>query len=328
MIFILKNKMSDIVDLKNKSEEKNISLNSKTPESSSNNIIKEQEENNIEKEEEIPQKKSDIHFPSSTIETHNSINSDLLKNDKIKLNQIIPDYMNNNTNNNNESNKFNFFQSKKINSTDTKDNNKEIISDNKTCFCNCTKTRCIKKYCECFANNKYCKDCHCINCMNIAEISCIDMQKESIEEKIFCTCSKSNCKKKYCDCYKSSIKCTDKCRCVNCKNSLMPSFNVEYSSNKTNESNLNIINNDNNNLNDKDNISSNINNSINNEKDEKDSSYSKNNNNKDSNYSSNCDEYLIQRVSIFICNTQTVINVEKFTKEMMLINKKRKRGKK
>jgi len=51
-----------------------------------------------------------------------------------------------------------------------KDKRKEInINDfsfrkDKPC-CSCTKTRCIKKYCECFANNKYCINCYCKNCI-------------------------------------------------------------------------------------------------------------------------------------------------------------------
>ncbi len=52
-----------------------------------------------------------------------------------------------------------------------------------------------KKYCECFSNN--------IN-----------------DEKIYVTfsCTKSNCNKKYCECYKLGEKCNINCRCVNCLN--------------------------------------------------------------------------------------------------------------
>ena len=35
---------------------------------------------------------------------------------------------------------------------------------------------------------------------------------------IFCTCSKSGCNKKYCECYKEGLKCNIKCRCANCLN--------------------------------------------------------------------------------------------------------------
>lgn len=33
-----------------------------------------------------------------------------------------------------------------------------------------------------------------------------------------CNCKKSNCLKKYCECYQAGIKCTDLCKCDSCKN--------------------------------------------------------------------------------------------------------------
>lgn len=38
------------------------------------------------------------------------------------------------------------------------------------------------------------------------------------EKMIICTCSKTNCNKKYCECYKKGINCNSECRCINCKN--------------------------------------------------------------------------------------------------------------
>ena len=35
---------------------------------------------------------------------------------------------------------------------------------------------------------------------------------------VTCTCTKSNCNKKYCECYKSGKMCNVNCRCLNCKN--------------------------------------------------------------------------------------------------------------
>lgn len=32
--------------------------------------------------------------------------------------------------------------------------------------CNCQKSRCIKLYCECYANGVYCNDCNCLDCLN------------------------------------------------------------------------------------------------------------------------------------------------------------------
>ncbi len=51
--------------------------------------------------------------------------------------------------------------------------NSEILSlkekeeeKNKTHKCNCKKSRCLKLYCECFANGEYCIGCSCQDCFN------------------------------------------------------------------------------------------------------------------------------------------------------------------
>ena len=80
----------------------------------------------------------------------------------------------------------------------------------------------MKKYCECFSNNKICTNCLCLDCKN-KDIYTASQNKENIQnnntkEKVFCTCSKSGCNKKYCECYKEGLKCNIKCRCVKCLN--------------------------------------------------------------------------------------------------------------
>ena len=35
--------------------------------------------------------------------------------------------------------------------------------------CNCTKSQCLKLYCECFANGEFCNNCNCNNCNNNLE---------------------------------------------------------------------------------------------------------------------------------------------------------------
>ena len=32
--------------------------------------------------------------------------------------------------------------------------------------CNCTKSQCLKLYCDCFANGEFCFNCNCNNCFN------------------------------------------------------------------------------------------------------------------------------------------------------------------
>jgi hypothetical protein len=54
----------------------------------------------------------------------------------------------------------------------------------------------------------------------------IEYRKEGAEEElglaekvdITCNCTKSNCQKKYCECYKAGEGCKDSCRCINCSN--------------------------------------------------------------------------------------------------------------
>ena len=195
-----------------------------------------------------------------------------------------------------------------------KDKRKEInINDfsfrkDKPC-CSCTKTRCIKKYCECFANNKYCINCYCKNCMNkLEEIEQFQnnntiniMENDNQNDEVTCTCTKSNCCKKYCECFKINKKCTSKCRCLNCLN-----MDSQYA---------NILNNNNNLINDVI-----IKNNINSEEN--------NNNillNKSSELENFNDNFAIQRISVLINKFQTEINVEKLSKEELnLLCKKRK----
>jgi len=42
--------------------------------------------------------------------------------------------------------------------------------------CNCKKSRCLKLYCECFAAQKFCQDCNCLNCANL-ENNCEERKK-------------------------------------------------------------------------------------------------------------------------------------------------------
>ena len=95
--------------------------------------------------------------------------------------------------------------------------NKQLINDNNiNKICTCSKTKCLKKYCECYSNNQYCLNCNCIDCHNKPNNSKINLN----DEKIFvcCTCIKSNCNKKYCECYKEGEKCNVNCKCINCLN--------------------------------------------------------------------------------------------------------------
>ena len=46
--------------------------------------------------------------------------------------------------------------------------------------CNCTKSQCLKLYCECFANGEFCNNCNCNNCNNNLEHE--DVRQRSIKQ--------------------------------------------------------------------------------------------------------------------------------------------------
>ena len=149
----------------------------------------------------------------------------------------------NNNNNNNENNINNFFKdiSKDINNNDNKNiTSKKFFTDfNYGMKCSCNKVQCNKYYCECFRAGRYCINCNCKNCTNkppknsTNDIHILPNQNYNNslitcsikDKKVFCTCTKSECKFKYCECFKIGKECTDLCRCINCKNIKNPDIN-------------------------------------------------------------------------------------------------------
>ena len=125
----------------------------------------------------------------------------------------------------------------------------ESLEQNSKIHCTCKKTKCIKKYCECFSSGVLCFNCKCENCENKSylndntnnkninkenkkeeeeinekkninqnNINNIEINDNNFKKLIICTCSKSGCNKNYCECFKAKVKCNNKCRCIKCLN--------------------------------------------------------------------------------------------------------------
>ena len=184
--------------------------------------------------------------------------------------------------------------------------------------CTCKKTKCIKKYCECYSNGLLCYNCKCENCENKPlyinnnninnkkeEEDIIELNENEENKKlIICTCSKSGCNKNYCECFKAKVKCNNKCRCIKC-------LNKEEDEDEDN--NLKVKEIENKMIKSK---SAPINNNIN---DNNKEDIIDNNNGNDPN------NFTIHRISVMIGKVQTLINTEKLdlADTNKFLNKKR-----
>jgi hypothetical protein len=101
--------------------------------------------------------------------------------------------------------------------------------------CNCVRSRCLKLYCSCFQSGKACNEkvCSCISCLNTeldlegmrysAIQQCLEKRPDAFKTRVKvtglgCACKNNRCIRKYCECFRESLACTDKCSCVECEN--------------------------------------------------------------------------------------------------------------
>ncbi|GKZ00981.1 hypothetical protein MPSEU_001049600 [Mayamaea pseudoterrestris] len=102
--------------------------------------------------------------------------------------------------------------------------------------CKCKKSRCLKMYCDCFSVNEFCDSCKCNDCHNLSTPFFQPARDVAIKEALLknphafepridvkshnmgCRCKKSECVKKYCECFQARVLCTSKCKCTGCLN--------------------------------------------------------------------------------------------------------------
>ena len=210
---------------------------------------------------------------NNSINNNNRVYNNLYSQNRINI-------INNNFEYSNQNQKINSFPNANnintINNTNSININtnamNNILSKQK---CTCSKTGCRKKYCYCFSKGRLCDGCECKNCQNCipaeggAPPPRINSEKNLNEsenedeynnengiqspkaQRAMCNCTKSNCMKKYCECFKQGLNCNSVCRCIDCKNRIYINNINDYieENNNMNINNNNINYNLNNNYN-------------------------------------------------------------------------------
>lgn len=124
----------------------------------------------------------------------------------------------------------NIFSSSHIGEDFQFSNNKKLPKKKGGCYC--SKTKCVKLYCDCFKAGRFCDGlCGCTHCLNklenldyIKRLRKYNQKNQRVAsssqevEDFTCSCRKSFCENRYCPCYKSNRGCLPTCTCFHCKN--------------------------------------------------------------------------------------------------------------
>ncbi|CAM9742936.1 unnamed protein product [Ectocarpus sp. 12 AP-2014] len=108
--------------------------------------------------------------------------------------------------------------------------------------CTCKKCRCLKLYCDCFAQSRFCgSSCLCKQCCNRPGAAVVQAARRAVLERnpdafhrahnletrpgsvtsgAGCGCTRSHCLKKYCVCFQKSLYCGAGCKCEGCLNTV------------------------------------------------------------------------------------------------------------
>ncbi|VDO03902.1 unnamed protein product [Rodentolepis nana] len=124
-------------------------------------------------------------------------------------------------------------------------------SSNTQQICSCSRSKCLKLYCDCFAAGRACgESCNCRHCYNnladdetkqtrdVAVRTALSRNPLAFKPKIEdsgkhvlgCRCKRSHCSKGYCECYLAKIPCNQRCRCLGCSNDEASSSNPSSTS--------------------------------------------------------------------------------------------------